>query len=80
MNLKFKIGYWYKFVGNLNDYHGSKIDNNKWNKCVGVIENFNNFAQFEGMESGWWGWYYCEDFIESKYSPKEKIIKLLEEL
>jgi hypothetical protein len=80
--MKFKLGYYYKFIGNKNNYtwfkDKKKILDNKWNKCVAVIENFNGFARFEGMENEWL-WDYG-DFIESKYPPEWKIRRLLNEI
>jgi hypothetical protein len=76
----FKKGYYYKFIGNKNNYYWSKDDekilNKKWNKCIGTDGNY--YIKFEGMKHKYY-WEY-EDFIESKYSPEWKIKRLLEEI
>jgi hypothetical protein len=83
----FKIGYYYKFIGNLENYRYwyedmKKLLDNKWHKCVEIQKKpfyYNHtsyYAKFEGMEDGW-SWFYV-DFIESKHHPYVK--RLLKEL
>jgi hypothetical protein len=76
---KFKIGYYYKFIGPIEKWWGSeekKIANGIWRKCIKT--NCKDYAKLEGMRYGWY-WEY-EDFIECKYPPKLKILKLLKEI
>jgi hypothetical protein len=81
MIYKFKKGYYYKYTRNkipknLLLEEEKKIFNNKWYKC---IETEDDYIMFENIN-----WYYdflnYNDFQESKYSPKEKIRKILEEI
>jgi hypothetical protein len=72
-----KKGYYYKFIGELEiwwDKDMKKILNKEWYKCVEVD---GIYVRFEGIEDRWY--WYCEDFVESKYPPKDKVIKLLKE-
>jgi len=74
---EFKIGYYYKFIGNENNYiwwnnDGKIILDGGWHKC---IYNDKTCAQFEGIR--YYHYWFKEDFIESKYSPKEKVMRLL---
>jgi hypothetical protein len=73
----FKLGYYYKFIGNKNNYTWKEKElDKKWHKCVFGDENY---ARFEGMKYGWFWWDY-RVFIESKYPPREKIKRLLNEI
>jgi hypothetical protein len=79
MIIKFKKNYYYKFIGSENNYYwfkdNEKILNRKWHKCV-KTQKIACYAQFEGMEDGWY-WVY-KNFIECKYHPYVK--RLLEEI
>jgi hypothetical protein len=81
---RFKKGYYYKYIGKeipdemleeLKEYEWT-IYEDKWFKC---IKTKDNCVMFENIN-----WYYnflnYNDFQESKYSPKEKIRKILEEI
>jgi hypothetical protein len=90
--MKFKLGYYYKFIGDKNDYYWvkdmKKILDKKWHKCVEIKKDFflytenmekkftSYYVKFEGMKKEWL-WVY-EDFIESKHHPYVK--KLLKEI
>jgi len=71
---EFKKGYWYKFVGDKNDYHWYSdmkfLLDGKWHKCINIGNIGKDFAQFEGMDEGRY-WFNME-FIESKTNPDEK--------
>jgi len=76
---EFKVGYYYKWIGNEDKYYWDDetkiILDRKWYKC---IHGHRDYAQFEEMKEGYY-WLY-KDFIESKYSPRYKVKKLLEEI
>jgi hypothetical protein len=82
MVAKFKKGYYYKFIGDENDYywHEDKkiILDGRWHKCVRIKKEFYHYAKFESMEYGWF-WDY-EDFIESKHPPELKVKMLLKSI
>jgi len=84
MITKFKIGYYYKFIGDENKYGCNNdivlILDKKWHKCIDTdarrYENYSyDYAQFLEMKDGWL--WHKKDFIESKYTPKYKVKKLL---
>jgi len=79
---EFKVGYYYKWIGNENNYYWDDetkiILDNKWHKCIGIVKTDKGHAQFEGMKHNWsWD---KRHFIETKYPPKIKVKKLLKEI
>jgi hypothetical protein len=76
---EFKIGYWYKWTGKY--YTGTYLcffTDGEWHKCV--YSNTTNHAQFDDIKTGIsWSDIGMSKWIESKYSPKEKVRKLLNE-
>jgi hypothetical protein len=76
----FKIGYYYKYIGDIKDYFFYNEDKKKilkkWKKCIEIDKYSNFYVKFEGMKCRYyWGY---RNFIESKHHPYVK--KLLEEI
>jgi hypothetical protein len=71
--MKFKKGYYYKFIGK-DKYPG--VEDGNWHKCIANNTN-RKLGQFENIDYLYAGKFPASYFLKSKYSPKDKIIKLL---